>query len=101
MVDALLRRKKPNCHYAFVSFASAEHRAAADAALRKLRLAGRPLAVGDATHGRDGGRDRPAEAPRCVADMDVRDTVTPLWRVRPSTRGCHVYVLQQLQLCLQ
>ena len=85
IVDTLLHRKKPNCHYAFVSFASAEHRAAADAALRKLRLAGRPLAVGDATGGQD--RMRPAEAPRSVADMDVRDTVTPLWRVRPSIRG--------------
>lgn len=90
-VNLLLRRKKPNCHYAFVSFASAEHRAAADAALRKLRLTGRPLAVADATSGRDGGQARPgpAEAPRSVADMDVRDTVTPLWRVGPSTRGSH------------
>ncbi|KAK9841753.1 hypothetical protein WJX81_000856 [Elliptochloris bilobata] len=81
----VVARKKAGRPYAFVSFACAEHRAAAEAALRTLTLAGRPMAVRDATVGRDKGAAaqlvEPTEATRAVAEMDIRNAVTPLWQV--------------------
>lgn len=70
-------RKKRGGAVAFVVFASASQRAAADQTLTGHRLGTRKLALKDANQ-KAGSGGRPIKA---AADIDIRDVVTPLWRV--------------------
>lgn len=78
-------RTKKGSHAAFVTFATPADKAAAEAALNGARLGRRKLKLRDAAPAQRGGRDGSGvREPRAFVnarDIDIRDVVTPLWRV--------------------
>ena len=78
-------RTKKGSHAAFLTFATPADKAAAETVLNGARLGRRKLKLRDAAPAQRGGRDgsgvREPRVFKIAADIDIRDVVTPLWRV--------------------